>query len=114
MKDAMSRGVTIKICYGIGDLSESGLNAGQNHRNSLSNARAMQKQFSEFDRLFRMRRGNSHGKLVICDHRYYLIGSYNFLSFRGSYRGSDRRGEIVDYSENQEMLQFYKEHFFSF
>jgi len=41
---------------------------------------------------------NTHEKILLCDSKYMMIGSYNFLSFVGDYSEEDVRKETVAYS----------------
>nr|WP_246187559.1 phospholipase D-like domain-containing protein [Ornithinibacillus caprae] len=114
IQDACKRGVTIKILYGINDQSK------ENQRNNRSIkteelANSLKKKLAKYvkQETFKMKRTNTHFKLVICDDRFYLIGSYNFLSFEGKY-DEYTRGEGIEYSENKEMIKEYKERYFDF
>ena len=40
--------------------------------------------------------GNTHVKMLLCDDKYSLVGSYNFLSFVGEYNEETERAEAVE------------------
>jgi len=108
MESAIKRGVRIRIIYGIG--SNSDLN---NHRSSHSDqvAKKLEDYFSKYRNLFKIERSNTHYKLLICDEKYYVVGSYNFLSFSGKYV-TDVRREGADLSSNLQMIREKREHYF--
>lgn len=119
MRQAIEKGVKIRILYGIGDISstqQKKSNYNDNDRNIKTEnmAQTLQKTFAKYGNRFSMHRSNTHGKLLICDDQFYVIGSFNFLSFDGDYTKDNVRGEIGDFSENKEMITFYKKRFFSF
>lgn len=119
MRQAIEKGVKIRIVYGIGDISstqQKKRNDNDNDRNIKTEnmAQTLQKTFAQYGNRFSMHRSNTHGKLLICDDQFYVIGSFNFLSFDGDYTKDNVRGEIGDFSENKEMITFYKKRFFSF
>ena len=119
MRRSMARGVKINIVYGIGDGDNRHKGKGDKKKNDDRNiktedmAKRLRKEFAAYGDLFIMRRSNTHGKLLICDNRYYVIGSFNFLSFAGDYSGDDKRDEIGDYSENGDMLAFHLKKWFT-
>lgn len=54
---------------------------------------------------------NTHSKIIICDDKYYISGSFNFLSFQGKYTPNTRQ-ETVTYNEDKTILKKIKEHYF--
>lgn len=54
---------------------------------------------------------NTHSKIIICDNKYYISGSFNFLSFQGKYTPNTRQ-ETVVYNEDKIILKKIKEHYF--
>lgn len=112
---AIKRGVTVKILYGIGDLSGSGGYNSGNDRDTRSKetAEAIRRYIGNTDKLH-MKRGNEHSKLIICDDEYYIITSFNPLSFRGDYNKKDRRGEIGEISHDKNNLMAYRVNYFDF
>lgn len=117
MERVLGRGVSIRIVYGIGELSSNKQNGkADDFRNKRTEeiAAELRKKFSCYGKRFIMQRSNTHGKLLICDDFFYVIGSFNFLSFDGNYAGQDTREELGDYSENKEMISLYKKRHFAF
>ena len=108
MRQALKRGIKIKIIYGI-----EASNNESRYKQTEKVAKMLRGEFAKFGKLFEMKRNNTHGKLLICDSWYYIIGSFNFLSFTGDYTGDDVRNEIGEYSENKDMLEFYARKWFS-
>ncbi|WP_373243738.1 hypothetical protein [Megamonas funiformis] len=104
----LEKGISIKIRYGIG----------QSH-NDIRNkkterfANDLCKMFSKYKN-FKMYRDNSHVKLFICDNKFYVISSFNILSFKGDYSGEDNRKELGEYSTNKAILNLYRKRYFSF
>ena len=63
---------------------------------------------------FKMLLDNSHAKLFICDDKFYVISSFNILSFKGDYDGQDMRRELGEYSTNKQILERYRKQYFDF
>ncbi|MDP3385952.1 MAG: phospholipase D-like domain-containing protein [Eubacteriales bacterium] len=106
MDEALCRGVKIKIMYGIGD--------GEDERSSTSEetVEMLKRRFEIDGENLSFKRGNTHVKLLLCDDKYWMLGSYNFLSFAGDYKGNDLRGEAVTFDVDtkaivQSRLQFF-------
>ncbi len=111
LKAAIARGVTIKIRYGIG-ASSTGEKADGRAQRTEETAQKLRKTLS--NEKLKMTRGNEHSKLFICDDEYYVITSFNLLSFDGNYKSKDQRGEIGEMSTNKENLQTYRLKYFNF
>ena len=110
MDATLKKGVTIKIVYGIKGDGKSGAK-----RNDYTDTMAINlcKRFEKYGNRFRMQKSNTHYKLLICDEKYYVQGSFNFLSFNGDYT-IDTRKEGAEYSENKDMLLYLKKIYFCF
>lgn len=111
----LKKGVTIKICYGIGD--ESNPDNDKRIRRTKNNAKKMKKRFEKYGELFRMKWDNSHAKLFICDDQFYVISSFNILSFDGQYEDENEistRRELGEWSKNISNLQTYRKMYFDF
>lgn len=108
MENALQRGVKIKIIYGIG--------SGEDERGQKSEkvAELLNSRLGHYGELFKIQRSNTHYKLLLCDDKYAVSGSYNFLSFRGDYRGSDRRMEGADFITNKEEIISRRGLYFNF
>ncbi len=112
---AAGRGVTIKILYGIGDLSGSDEKApGKDKSDKTRKTAGKIRRGIYYKNRLHMKRGNEHSKLILCDDAYYIITSFNPLSFRGDYTGRDQRGEIGEISCDKENLQVYRQKYFDF
>ncbi len=110
IREALSRGVVIQILYGYND---SGGNSSERSQQSDEVASELNKKFQTFGNNFRIRKDTTHEKLLLCDNKYFPIGSYNLLSFGGDFDSSTRR-EIMYYSEDQEDILKYREKYFYF
>ena len=111
MERALKRNVNIKIAYGI----DSGSNHSKDNRNNRSRqvVEELQHYFKKYDLYFKARSVNTHVKLLLCDDKFCMIGSYNLLSFKGDY-GSDTREEIMHYSENPVYIKELRKRYFDF
>lgn len=109
-QSAINRGVIIRIVYGIGNFT-SDSESGSNNRNDRTDKimKEFYEQYKESN-CFKIRKDNTHIKLLICDDSYYVQGSFNFLS----YDGSDDRNELAQYSEDKKLLTTLKETYFNF
>ena len=107
---ALQRGVIIKILYGINDGNRSGFNRSDR---SDEVAEMLKKKFEKYGSQFRIRRINTHYKLLICDESFHVAGSYNFLSFGGDF-DEHTRDEGAHYSENVEEIRILRNTYFNF
>ena len=76
MKQFLDRGGTIRIGYGYP--------RDQDHKR-LQTERTVDrlKRTLQSDRFHAIRLGDTHEKILLCDERFVVVGSYNWLSFRG-------------------------------
>lgn len=83
MKGALKRGVRIVIRFGLGkrDADEEDV---------MSDFREIKKG-RHGSNLILERVGNTHEKLLVCDRRFVVVGSFNWLSFRGDASRGIRR-----------------------
>ena len=132
---AAGSGVKIKIRYGIGD--DSGKNS--NHKVSrtelknliesrvektgrdeseLRSVRDIYYLHRRLDKIqpgcFTSKREDTHAKLLIVDNEFFMMGSFNFLSFLGKYDGTDNRTEIAIKSTDKKVLDTFYSRFFKF
>ncbi len=105
----LEAGVVVKILYGIQEWSK-GNGVDQKTKDV---AKDMEQRFSKY-RNFHMEETNSHGKMLLCDNRFYLMASYNFLSFAGDYRRAHTRGETGICSENVRNIEELRGEYFMF
>ena len=108
----LKAGVKVKIRYGIGEEGEKKKNQKDDwkQRRSEEIAKELKQAFQKY-RLFSMFRDNAHAKLFICDDEYYVITSFNVLSYHP--RKKDTRREIGEMSRNLENLREYRQMYFS-
>lgn len=107
----LSKNVVVKIRYGIG--ADGNGQSVKRDENTQKIARDLKQRFGKYAN-FKMEKNNSHAKLLICDDKFYVITSYNFLSFNGDYSSSDTRGEIGEFSDHRENIIEYRKEYFSF
>lgn len=107
MENVLERGVRIRIKYGIGD--------GEDRRSQTSEdtVEELRRRFSHYKDRLMIRNTNTHEKLLLCDDKYMMFGSYNFLSFAGDYEGTDIRAESVRYDVNKTVIAQQRIHHFS-
>lgn len=119
MEDLMIRGGTIKIIYGIEENSSIvNLKKDSNYKNKNSDkiAEKLRERFKLYGNKFKIKKVNSHNKLLICDERYYMETSFNLLSFSGEYdeNSKDIRDEGATYSTNIEVIKDLRGRYFDF
>jgi DNA-binding MarR family transcriptional regulator len=83
LEKALRRSVFVYVGYGIGRDDESG--------QDNAAVDALKRLEDRYDNLFLRNLGNTHAKILVCDSRYVVITSFNWLSFR-----SDQRREFRD------------------
>lgn len=105
----LERGVVVKILYGIKERSK-GKSVDEKTKDV---AIVMEKRFSKYKN-FHLEETNSHGKMLLCDDSFYIITSYNFLSFSGNYKQKHTRGEVGICSENQMDIESIRMEYFMF
>lgn len=101
IQNLLKRGVKVSIIYGISAEEEQG-----DYRNQKTNrlAQKLSGIGKDFDGLFKIQHGQTHEKLVICDQKYYVNGSFNFLSYSGEDNGIFFRNEGSTYSEDPVLI----------
>lgn len=110
MDAAMSRGVKIKILYGLKPDSH-GYNLSRSRRSDQM-AELMRTRFANRGDMFWVRKDNIHYKLVLCDEKYKLEGGFNYLSFTGNYDDADTRREGSPFGRNVEEIRFLRKRYF--
>lgn len=111
LQRAIERGVTIKIRYGISGTSFNEKDRERNERTE-SVAKMLYTRLNP-DKL-KLIKGNDHSKLFICDDNFYVITSFNPLSFDGDYSKENQRGEIGELSHDKSNLRSYRNIFFEY
>lgn len=108
LENALKRNVTIKILYGIGE------NNDERNKKSEKIASSLISKFQKYGKLFRIKKDNIHYKLLLCDEKFLISGSYNFLSFKGDYDGNDNRIEGAEYIENKDDINLKRKRYFNY
>ncbi len=92
---AIDRGVTVRIAWGFGT-------RGERDRNRVKGDKALADLRHKIPKAHRCRlivkRIETHEKFMICDERFCVWGSFNWLSYRGQ-RDEGYRRETSSYSE---------------
>lgn len=110
MIDALKRGVTIKIVYGI--------NGKQAHKQiqSESGIKYLEKKFrrKKYNGKMLLREHNSHYKMFSCDNKFYVSTSMNVLSNPGATERNNGFAweEGGTYSTDHEQLEYYRQLYF--
>ena len=90
----LSKGITVKISYGIAD------DKNIRNKNSITDdvvvyLKTKLKRYANF----KIQKGNSHNKMLICDDKFLINGSYNWLSYDGKTDREEGGTVIRDKSE---------------
>ena len=102
VRTALSRGVKVKILYGIGTSND------ERSKKSDEVAQYLKDVFKNYGNYFQIERSNTHVKLLVCDDKYALFGSFNFLSNVGDYSRVNSHDEAVDYiTDKTKIAQFW-------
>lgn len=110
MKQALQRGVLIRIIYG--------LLPGTDEYNQLRSTRSdlvalrLRETFKDFGDAFRVSRDNIHYKLVLCDEKFKLEGSFNYLSFTGDYSDQNIRREGSPFGRDVNEIRYLRKEYF--
>lgn len=115
MESLLIRGASIKIIYGIEN--KSYFSEGDSKNINVDRiAQKLNERFIIYGDKFKIKKVNSHNKLLICDESYYIETSFNLLSFAGEYdeKSKDVRDEGATYSTNLEVIKDLRDRYFSF
>ena len=114
MESLLIRGASIKIIYGI----ENKVYSSEDIKNANSDriVQKLKERFAIYEDKFKIKKVNSHNKLLICDESYYIETSFNLLSFAGEYdeNSKDIRDEGATYSTNLEVIKDLRDRYFNF
>lgn len=119
MERLLIRGGIVKIIYGIEE-NNSFSNFKKDNNNKTINsdriAEKLKEKFKCYEDNFKIKKVNSHNKLLICDESYYIETSFNLLSFSGEYdeNSNDTRDEGATYSTNIEVIKDLRNRYFNF
>ena len=106
IEGALSRGVQVKIRYGIG--------AGTDERSKKSDdvAAYLKEKFSCYSNRLDVIKTNSHVKVLICDDKFSLFGSYNFLSNSTNFASGDAQDESAHLFTDLKTIAVHRYNFF--
>ena len=113
IEKALKRGVDIKIVYGIG------MDKGAKDARAVTSekvAEDLKKRWLKkgYPGKVKLHVSNTHFKLLMCDEKYLIVGSYNFLSNQGKFGETGSWHEAGEYAEDTERIRQLKEIHFSF
>ena len=102
---AVRKGVTVRIAWGMGTRGR------EPQRNRVKGETALdglkrQIPVQDSKRLI-VKRMETHEKFIICDDRFCVCGSFNWLSYRGE-RDSEYRRETSLYSERRAIVELWR------
>ena len=108
LADAVARGVTVRIAWGLGAKGRRGASAPRN-RVQGENALAGLVRLIPHGHRQRLvsKLTETHEKFIICDDQFCAWGSFNWLSYRGE-RDSGYRRETSLYSERPDDIAIWK------
>ncbi|WP_104713793.1 phospholipase D-like domain-containing protein [Helicobacter cetorum] len=95
IKNALNRGVHITIHYGMKNQIKGKEDMQEGAKTILEN---IQKQYSTLQ--IYKNEISDHSKIIICDKKWMVMGSYNWLSFLGK----DKRGETGMFSKKGDQI----------
>lgn len=72
------KGVRVKITYGI----EDDRNTRNKNLVTDSIVKTLSDRFKKYNN-FKLQKGNSHSKILLCDNEFGIITSFNWLSYDG-------------------------------
>ena len=92
----MSRKVKVVICYGIANRIDDDVK----HTVDLLNQLKEDKNIGKYLSLIKL--GNTHEKVLVCDDKFTVITSFNWLSFKGDPKRGFRQetGSFLEGKEN--------------
>ena len=102
LENLLKKGVKVRIIYGIGNKNE--LDENYRNKNTDNIANKLRNMGKPYKNLFKISHGKTHEKLLICDRKYYINGSFNFLSYSGEFENKFRN-EGSTYSENIRLIE---------
>jgi hypothetical protein len=110
----LQRKVELWIAYGINKDGGHGRGKAKDEGDREAE-RKLRRLGSDYPHLFHMTRlGDTHAKILVCDSRFSIATSYNWLSFRGDQQLEfrDERGYYVGLSEHvDELFESYRMRF---
>jgi hypothetical protein len=104
LRELLTRDIELWIGYGI--TPEGGYRRGAKGEADKDAERALKLLADDFDNFHLTRLGDTHAKVLVCDSRFSILTSFNWLSFRGDAEPEfrDERGYYVGLSEQVDDL----------
>jgi phosphatidylserine/phosphatidylglycerophosphate/cardiolipin synthase-like enzyme len=113
-RELLQRGVELWIAFGINKEGSHGRGKAKDEHDRDAE-RKLRRLGEDFPELFHMTRlGDTHAKILICDSRFSIATSYNWLSFKGDEQLEfrDERGYYVGLSSHvDELFEEYRQRF---
>lgn len=103
IKNLLEEGVRIRIKYGISHTKD--IEENYRNKNTHNIAKKLKDIGKPYGDLLKIEHGQTHEKLCICDKKYYINGSFNFLSYSGEQNSAGFRNEGSTYSENKRLIE---------
>lgn len=110
MDSALRKGVKIRIIYGLAPSDNEYDMVRSNRSDGI--AALLTEKFRSYGKHFAVKRNNIHYKLVLCDEKFKLEGSYNYLSFTGDYGDGSTRIEGSPFGRDAKEIRFLRERYF--
>lgn len=108
---ALKRGVEVRIAWGLGTTGR-GREADRKRTRGREALAPLEKSAKQagLTHLLTVKRTETHQKLIICDDKFVVRGSFNWLSYRGeSATGSNAEQEGSEYSERPDAIARWQE-----
>lgn len=102
VEKALDRGVRIKIKYGMTPNNDPERTRREWESDEI--AKALRKRGKGKTGKIAVVRANTHEKVLLCDTKYAIVGSFNFLSYAGTTPGPGFRDEGSLYVESPELV----------
>jgi hypothetical protein len=105
LRRVLDRDVAVYIGYGIGDNGPD-----RRHRRAVERDQAAEAELSRvaqrYPNFHLAKFGDTHAKVLVCDSRFSIVSSFNWLSFRGDrqLRFRDERGMYIGIPEHVDAL----------
>lgn len=100
IQSALEKGVKITIKYGMQKRSQK--DKQEIDEGALAYLNELKAKYPNFS----LKHDYDHSKILICDDEFMIVGSFNWLSFRGEIRGDEAlRGETSTINKNKESIK---------
>lgn len=110
MKQALQRGVMIRIIYGLLPNADEYNQLRSDRSDQVANR--LKEVFSDYGEAFKISRDNIHYKLVLCDEKFKLEGGFNYLSFTGDYTNPNTRREGSPFGRDAAEIRYLRKEYF--